>query len=83
MYECKCEECGDLYVGEIERPLGERTQEYDKSVKEGDSKLALNQHKVRTGYKVQTKPMIEGVSMKDNEPRNLHRNVMEAIHIKL
>ena len=50
VYECKCEECGQLYVGKMERSLGERAHENDKSVKEipamrkGDSKSALRQH---------------------------------------
>ena len=38
VYECKNEEYGQLYVGVMERSLGERAQEHDKSVKEGDSK---------------------------------------------
>ena len=32
IYEIKCEECGELYLGEMERSLIERTQEHDKSV---------------------------------------------------
>ena len=36
----------------MERLLGERTQEHDKSVKEGDLKLAISQHQVMTGHKV-------------------------------
>ena len=38
---------------------------------------------MKTGYKVLSKPVTEGVSMIDNEPRNIHRKVKEAIHIKL
>ena len=72
-----------MYMGEMDRSLGERTQEYDKSVKEGDSNLALSQHQVMTGHMVLSQPMIEGVSMIDSEPRNLHRKVKEALHIKL
>ena len=48
----KCEKCGELYVGEMDRSLGERTQEHDTSVKEGDSKSALSQQQVITGHKV-------------------------------
>ena len=44
IYECKCEECGEFYVGETDRSLGERTQGHDKSVKEGHSKSALSHH---------------------------------------
>ena len=50
VYECKCELCGQLYVGEMERSLGENAQEHDKSVKEGDSKSAIRQHQVKTGH---------------------------------
>ena len=52
-------------------------------MKEGDSTLDLNQHQVLSGHKVLRKSMIEGVSMIDSEPRNLHIKVKEAIHIKL
>ena len=44
IYECKSEECGQLYVEETERSLCERTHGNDTSVKESDSKSALNQH---------------------------------------
>ena len=71
-----------MYVGEMERSLGKRAQEHDKSVKEGDSKSALSQHKVMTGHKVLSKPVIEGVSVIDGERRNMHRKVLEAIHTK-
>ena len=43
VYECKCDECGQLYVRKMERSLGEGMQEHDKSVKDGDSKSALSQ----------------------------------------
>ena len=72
-----------MYVGEMERSLGEKAVEHDNSVKEGDSNLALIQHQVMTGHKVLSKPVIEGVAVIDSEPRNIHRKVKEAIHIKL
>ena len=43
----------------------------------------LSQHQVMTGHKVLNKPVIEGVNVIDSEPRNMHRSVKEAIHIKL
>ena len=82
IYECRCDESGELYMGEMERSLGEGTQEHDMSVKEGDSKSALSPQQM-TGHTVLRKPMMEGVSLIDSEPRNLHRKVKEAIHIKL
>ena len=47
VYQCKCDKCGQLYVGETERSLGERSQEHDKSVEEGDSNSALSQPQVK------------------------------------
>ena len=72
-----------IKVGEIERSLRERAQEHDKSVKAGDSKSAVGQHQMKTGHVIISIPAIEGVRVTDNEPRNTHRNVKEAIHIKL
>ena len=53
-----------MHVGETERSRGERTQEHDKSVNEGDSKSVLSQHQVMNGHKVLNKSMIEGVRVK-------------------
>ena len=72
-----------MYVGEIERSLGERTQEHDKSVKMGESKSAISQHQVPTGHTVLNKPMMEGVRVIDSDTMNLHRKVKKTIHIKL
>ena len=36
-----------------------------------------------TGHVVIGKPMTEGVRVMDNEPRNPHRKVKEALHIKI
>ena len=63
--------------------MNERVSEHDKSVKRGDSKSTLSQHLVTTGQKVLSKLVIEGVSVIDSEPRNMHRKTMEAIQIKL
>ena len=83
IYECRCEQCVKLNVGEMERFLGKRTQEHDKSVKEDDLKSALSQHQVMTGHKVLNKSMIEGVRTIDSDTRNLHTKVKEVIHNKL
>ena len=66
IYESKFDECGQLYVGEMERSLGERTQEHDKSVKEGDSKSPLSQHQETIRHTVLSKLIIEGVSVIDS-----------------
>ena len=52
-------------------------------MKEGDSKSAISQHQVKTGHKVLSKPVIEGIRVIDNGPKNTHRKVKEAIHIEL
>ena len=67
--------CGELYVGETVRSLGERTQEHNKFVKKGDSKSALSQHQVMTGHKVLKKAMIEGIRVIDSNTRNLYRQM--------
>ena len=52
VYKCKCEECRQLYMGEMETSLGERMQDHDKSVKEGDLESTLSQYQVTTGHNV-------------------------------
>ena len=36
VYQCACEVCGESYVGETGRSLGERIAEHQKSVDKGD-----------------------------------------------
>ena len=57
VYDCKCKDCGQLYVGKTETLLGERSEEHDKSVVEDDSKSALSQYQMKTGHVVTSKPM--------------------------
>ena len=66
----------------MERSIGERAQENEQSVKEGDSKSDLSPHRVKTDHKVLRKPDTEGAKVIDNEPRNIPRKVKEAVHIK-
>ncbi|KAI8495047.1 hypothetical protein Bbelb_270330 [Branchiostoma belcheri] len=47
IYKIKCEECGEVYVGETERSLGEMTSEHQKSLQQKDCKSALSQHQPR------------------------------------
>ena len=54
-----------------------------KTRKAGGSKSAVGQHQVKTEHVVISKPMIEGVSVIDNEPRNPCGKVKEAIYIEL
>ena len=83
IYECSCDVCGKVYIGETERSLGERTTEHAKSLAEGDSKSALSQHQVREGHVFAKQPMIEKMKVLEKEARNPHRKVKEAIHIQM
>ena len=83
VYETECQVCGDRYIGETGRSLGERTEEHEKSVDKRDSKSALSQHQETTGHVVHTPPLIEHIRIIEKEPRDLHRKVLEAINIKL
>ena len=83
VYKCQCEICGETYVGETGRSLGERINEHQKSVDKGDMSSALSQHQETTGHRVSaTKPIIENIQVLEREPRNLHRKICESIHIK-
>ena len=83
VYQCACEVCGESYVGETGRSLGERLTEHQKSVDKGDMSSALSQHQELTGHLVSaTKPILETTKVLEREPRSLHRKVCEAIHIK-
>ena len=74
----QCDQLYHLYEGETERSLGQQAREHDKSLKEGGSKSSLSQHQVKTGHVVISKPVIEGIGVIVNEPRNTHRKVKEA-----
>ena len=81
IYKVGCEECGQVYVGETERSLGERTLEHQKSLNREDCKSALSQHQMQTGHAV--RPIMDNLQILDQEPRNTHRTIKEAILIKL
>ena len=72
-----------MYVGETERSLGERTFEHQKSLDRGYCKSALSQHQMQTGHAVTKRPIMDNMQVLDQEPRNTHRKIKEAIHIKL
>ena len=83
IYKVGCEECGQVYVGETERSLGERTLEHQKSLNREDCKSALSQHQMQTGHAVRKRPIMDNLQILDQEPRNTHRTIKEAILIKL
>ena len=39
IYECSCDVCGELYVGEIGRSLGEKVEEHGRSIERQDLKV--------------------------------------------
>ena len=59
VYETECQVCGERYIGETGRSLGERVEEHEKSVAKSDSKSAFSQHQEITGHVVQAPPLIE------------------------
>ena len=83
IYKVWCEECGEVYVGGSERSLGERTLEHQKSLDRGDCKSALSQHQMQTGHAVRKRLTMDNMPILDQEPRNTHRKITEAFHIKL
>jgi len=83
IYECGCDNCGDKYIGETGRSLGERMTEHGKSVMKCDESSALCQHQERTGHVVKVNEIMEKVKVVDRESRDQHRKVCEAIHIRL
>ena len=56
IYECSCEVCGKIYMGETGRSFGERVEEDAKSLERGNEKSALSQHKVKSGHRMDSKP---------------------------
>ncbi|KAI8509507.1 hypothetical protein Bbelb_133550 [Branchiostoma belcheri] len=83
IYKIKCEECGEVYVGETERSLGERTSEHQKSLQQKDCKSALSQHQLQAGHNITTSPISDIIEIIDQESRNPHRKIKEAVHIQL
>lgn len=84
VYECACDECGQIYVGETGRSLGERASEHQTSIESSDWKSALSQHQEQTGHLVNhTHQVQDKIKIIDKEPRDLSREIVEAIHIRL
>ena len=82
MYQCSCDVCGKVYVGETGRSLGERTLEHQKSIDKEDSKSALSQHQIETGHRVNsTTKLTEKMKVIAKEPKDHHRKITEAIMI--
>ena len=66
VYGVDCQVCGESYVGETGRSLGERAEEHQKSIEKGDSKSALSQHQEHSGHIVSTPPLIDSHHLRKN-----------------
>ena len=75
--------CGELYVGETGRSLMERVNEHAKSTERQNSKSTLNQHQAQSGHRWNNNPIIDKIMVLDKDPRDLHRKVLEKVHMKL
>ncbi|KAI8487231.1 hypothetical protein Bbelb_350290 [Branchiostoma belcheri] len=60
-----------------------RSGEHQKSIDRKDYKSALSQHQLQTGHRVTTQPILDTIEIIDQEARNAHRKIKEAIHIQL
>ncbi len=84
MCESDCDVCGQIYIGETGRSLGERTLEHQMSIAIGDCKSALSQHQEQTGHRVNnTNPLTKKIKVIAKEPINRNRKIVEAIQIHL
>ena len=84
-YECACNICGELYVGEVGGSLVERVHEHAKSIEKQDSKPALRQHQEQSGHRWSNNPIIDKIKVlyKDKELRDLYRKTLGSVNIKL
>ncbi len=82
VYETECQVCGDIYIGETGRSLGERVEEHEKSVVKKDQKSALSQHQEKTGHVPFIPPLMQKIKIIEKESRERHRKVLEAINIR-
>ena len=57
--------------------------EHKKSIERCDQSSALSQHQEQTGHVIQVKDMLEKVKVVYREPRDQHRKICEAIHIRM
>ena len=63
VYKCSSKVYGKIYISETGRSLGERVEEHVKSLVRGDEKSALSQHQVNSGYRLDSKPLIDQITV--------------------
>ena len=61
----------------------ERVDEHAKPIDRQDYKLALSQHQEQSGHRLNNSSIIDKIKVLENELRDLHRKVIEVVHIKL
>ena len=83
IYECACDVCGELQLGETGRSLVERVYEHAKSIERQDSMSALSQYQEQSGYRWNNNPIIDKIKVLDKEPRDIHSKFLEVVYIKL
>ena len=49
----------------------------------GEEKLALIQHQVNSGHRIDSKPLMDQITVLDRESWDLHRKLLTLIHIRL
>jgi len=84
IYQCACDVCGDLYIGETGRSLGERMKEHNKAIDKCIETSALSEHQMNSGHIVNAKSKLEEkIVILDKENKEHQRKICEAIHIKI
>ena len=78
VYEVRCNECEEVYVGETGRTLKKRISEHKQAVKRRDQKNGIAVHVMNKGHNINW----EGASVKTSEMGYWKRRVQEAIRIQ-
>ena len=73
IYNIKCRDCNQEYIGETGRTLGTRIDEHRKT-----ASSAVNEHMSTTGHRIEWNK----VKVIDSEPNEHRRKTKEAIHIR-
>ena len=69
--------------GQIPRREIERVGIHAKSLAIGDGKSALGQHQVNSVHRIDSKSLIDQITLLDQGPKDSHRKIPESIDIKL
>ena len=72
--------CGKVYVGETGISLRGRVVGHAKSLERGPRNWPLA-NIVKSGHRMNSKPLIDQITVLDRESRDSHKRVRELIHI--